>query len=246
MKYLLLLSLIFLFSIGSFSQVNGSETSSEIGIVFGVNSFQTDFGEKGDIKSNISGNLGISVGGLYFFNFQNHRVKNPKHWFKSHVKIKTEVSYVRADIDHFGVYTDLPDFEAMHATASLFNVGAQLEYHFYDLSEFTPKTTYRFSPYVGIGPMYHYSKPTVTTELSSFPTAYLAENSIKNEAENTYSLLFSVGTRVKINYKSDLILDARWSSYMSDYIDGLKPQYAGNKANDWMTSVSIAYVYYPR
>lgn len=243
MKYFLLLfSVVFLFNFTTLAQQD-TNTSYEIGIALGGSSFQTDFGENGDFKSNVYGNIGMSVSGLFFLNFANLR-STENHWFKNHSKLKAEVSYIKANINHFGIYAENEQFKAMHATSSIFNLGVHYEYYFFNLSEFNPKSINIFSPYIGVGTMVNFSKPTVESDINSLPSVYLAENSINTDSETTFSLVYSLGTRIKINHKSDLIIDTRWNQFFSDYIDGLKPQIEANNHNDWMYSASLGYVIY--
>ena len=63
---------------------------------------------------------------------------------------------------------------------------------------------------------------------------------------------WSVGVRYKLSDLSDLMLDARWQYYFSNWVDGLNPSLANNgsvpvpenKANDWIYWINLGYIYY--
>ncbi len=252
-SFLVLLSLFFVTN--NYAQQQYSP-SFEAGISLGASAIQSDFGENGDFESSVYGNIGTTFSGAFYMNFINRRNNSEAHWFKNHAKLKGELSYTKANIDHFGATIEedtysAPLFKAMHGTASIMNFGAILEYYLFDLSEFNPKNSNIFSPYFGAGILASFSNPTIfsdlgdyTTNASVLPAGYRTEDSINTESEAAFSLVYSLGTRIKLNYYSDLVIDTRWQQFFSDNIDGLNPQFEANKHNDWMYGVSLGYIFY--
>ncbi len=254
--YLFLLSLGLLFNTKTYAQQPQGGISFEAGVNLGISAIQSDFGENGDLESSVYGNIGTTFAGTFYMDFINRRNSTSYHWLKNHTKIKGEVSYTKANIDHFGATIkedtySAPLYKAMHGTASIISFGAIFEYHIFDISEFNPKNTNIFSPYVGVGVLGSYSSPTISSDLGDYttnalvlPAGYRTDNSINTKSETTFSLVYSLGTRIKMNYYSDLILDTRWQQFFSDNIDGLNPQFEANKHNDWMYGVSLGYLFY--
>ncbi|MCH9661331.1 MAG: hypothetical protein K0U54_10520, partial [Bacteroidetes bacterium] len=84
-------------------------------------------------------------------------------------------------------------------------------------------------------------------------------NAFQQEGDSTWSIVMSTGIRYKLSPLSDLMLDARWQYYFSNWVDGLNPQeefnelvlgegngvpVPENKANDWIFWLNIGYIYY--
>jgi hypothetical protein len=252
----ILIVLLPFIGINSSAQYKKNNTSFDASINIGAAAIQTDFGENGDFKSNVYGNVGFTIGGAFYMNFIQRRSSNDSHWFKNHAKLKGELSYLKANIDHFGSNIEGDNasailFKKMHAKVSVMNFGAMMEYHIFDLSEYNPKNTNIFSPYVSFGGMVGFSSPTVYSDLGDYhnnpevlPGSYRKENTIQTGTETNFSLAFGVGSRIKLSYNSDLVIDTRWQKYSSDRIDGLVPQYEANKNNDWIYSATLGYVFY--
>ncbi len=247
----LFLSVLFLMSFQSFSQ---SENGFEAGIHLGVASFQTDYGEKGDFKSGVTGNVGFAIGTAFYMNFfsRKHGWSSEADWLAQHIKIKGELSYLRADLEHFieGDSETAIQLQAMHGTSSIVNVGVTGEYHFLDLTNFSIKDGTTFSPFVGLGAVVNFSKPTFESSLGNYltdptilPEKYRTD-AIFTDPETVFSILMSVGTRISVNYSSDIVIDSRWQYFTSNKIDGLDPKDDSNKHNDWMYYLSVGYVFY--
>ncbi|HSI70582.1 MAG TPA: hypothetical protein VK941_10135, partial [Gillisia sp.] len=60
----------------------------------------------------------------------------------------------------------------------------------------------------------------------------------------TWSLQGSIGTRYRLNLVSDLVVEARWNYYDTDWLDGLNIDAPQNKYNDFVMWFTIGYVYY--
>lgn len=249
------------FLIGMFLVVSVKTTaqglSYEAGFNFGSASFQTDYGERGDFKSGVTGNMGLAVGATFYVNLFDKKGmwSDRGQWYSEHFKFKGEVSYMKADLEHFGSYVEgtsetSKKLRAMHGTSSLLNFGIVAEYHFMELYNFKYNRKSVFDPYIGIGSLMSISKPTLTSDLGDYktnpsilPTVY-QNNAIFTESQTTASIVFSAGTRVKAGESGDFILDSRWHYFVSNKIDGLDPKLDANKFNDWLYTISAGYVFY--
>ena len=139
----------------------------------------------------------------------------------------------------------------MHGTSSVINFGGGIEYHFLSLSDFMSYSSDQIvSPYISVGSMFGLSKATVTSDIGNIEgnpslliTAY-QENALFTKKEKVFSLVFGVGTRIKMSRNTDFIIDTRWQDYFSDRVDGLAPTLDANKYNDWTYAMSIGIVTY--
>ncbi|HHB52099.1 MAG TPA: hypothetical protein ENK75_03520, partial [Saprospiraceae bacterium] len=237
---ILLLSALFSVNFHSFSQNSLQlENSFEAGIHLGVASFQTDYGERGDFKSGVTGNIGFAIGAAFYMNFFSRQYEwNAKSdWLADHIKLKGEFSYLRADLEHF-IEGDSPtaiQLQAMHGSSSVVNLGAIVEYHFLNLTSFGSSYGNTYSPFVGLGAMMNFSKPTFESSLGDYltdpsilPLKYRS-NAIYTDPETVFSVLMSVGTRINVGRTSDIVIDSRWQYFTSNKIDGLDPKDDANK-----------------
>jgi len=138
----------------------------------------------------------------------------------------------------------------MRGTASNFNLGMQLEFYPYSIREFEA-TKGKFGPFGSLGFQYTRYTPKAWSLLGPLglpeTTVVKYQNAFTNQAGNVWSVIGSVGTRYKLDEKSDLLLDLRWQYYFSDWVDGLRPDprfYKENKANDWLVWLNFGYIYY--
>jgi len=245
--FFLLISVLFILDVQG--QARQTNYSIETGINIGFGAIQSDFSKNNEFR-----NTGVLTSGYFYFNFIENKNTSFYHWLKNHVKIKGEISFIKVKIDHFGksIEDTNPEarlFKELHATSSILNIGSILEYHFFNLPSFSTKR--RFSPYFGIGGMLNFSDPTVFSDIGDFtenpsiiPISYREKNVIDVKEETTGSLVGSIGTRFKLTYNTDLILDARAQYFFSDYIDGLKPNRSTNQYNDWLYTASVGYIFY--
>ncbi len=252
-KTFLSVTFVMLFYISIQSQIS---LSYEAGFNVGMASFQTDYGERGDFQSGVSGNIGASTAATFYLNFFNrYGLWNERYeWFTSHFKVKTEISYMQAKLEHFGKYVDAgtpaaDQLKAMHGTSSIINTGTTLEYHLYDTYEFSVNRERLLDPYVGIGALVTFSKPTFEYDLGDYeadPSILFPKyqnNAIFTDSEVTGSMLFSAGTRIKASDKADIVIDTRWQYFFSNKIDALDPKDSSNQFNDWLYSLTVGYVY---
>lgn len=242
-----------------------AKVNYEASFNFGIASFQTDYGERHDFKSGVTGNIGFAAGASLYLNFFSYDPKiNPDpNWRQKHLKLKLEGSYLRANLDHFGSYQaeDSPNglkLRSMHGKTSVINLGSMLEYHPYNIPDFITTKKRWVAPYFGLGLMGGYSSPSVSTSLgdwqneSNLIEAYHAYNEgdttkypIDIDPKFVVSLVFGAGLRFELDYEASLMIDMRWQYFSSNYIDGLSPNPAlvPNKYNDWLYYLNVGYVF---
>lgn len=253
MKKRLILSVIFVFGYltVSFSQYRPHDIAHELGFTAGLVSIQSDYGESKDFKST-TGNTGFNVGIVYFADFSYNR----GGYFSEHFKVKAELSYTKANFQHYGKYVDpgktslfSQQLRAMNGSTSIVNLGAELVWFPLDLVNFNYNEG-SFSPYVSIGGQYNYYTPEVKSDLgpmgNPFTTPVKYMDGFTNEPGNTFSFVGSIGTRYKVSRDGDLVFDIRGQQFFSDWVDGLNPDpqiYSENKSNDFLISISVGYIF---
>lgn len=253
MKKRLILSVIFVFGCLniSFSQYRPFDITHELGITAGFVAIQSDYGENKDFKSN-TGNTGFNFGLVYFADFSYNR----GGYFSEHFKVKAEISYTKANFQHYGKYVDpgntsllSKQLRAMHGSTSIVNLGVELVWFPLDLVSFNYSEG-TFSPYISLGGQYNYYTPEVKSNLgpmgNPFTTPVKFMDGFTNEAGNTFSFVGSIGTRYKVSKDGDLFFDIRGQQFFSDWIEGLNPDrqvYSENKNNDFLISISVGYIF---
>ena len=258
-KYLKMLSLLF---IGFVNQSNAQfGFSHEIGVIAGPVAFQSDYGERYDFSTN-SGNTGYGIGLIHYLNFSYKAECNcytPETYFNDHFKLRSELSYNKTQLQHFGRWVDpnktsltAQQLRAMKGSTAVTNIGMQLEFFPYSIRDFTA-TIGSWAPFISLGGQYSFYKPTSMSELGPglgelltvTPEKYI--NAFDRKGGNTWSVVSSVGTRYKLTPLSDLMIDLRWQYYFSNWVDGLNPDpeiYKENRANDWNVWLNFGYIYY--
>ena len=258
-NYLKMLSLLF---IGFINQSNAQfGFSHEIGVIAGPVAFQSDYGERYDFSTN-SGNTGYGIGLIHYLNFSYKAECNcytPETYFNDHFKLRSELSYNKTQLQHFGRWVDpnktsltAQQLRAMKGSTAVTNIGMQLEFFPYSIRDFTA-TIGSWAPFISLGGQFSYYKPTSMSELGPglgelltvTPQKYI--DAFDRKGGTTWSVVSSVGTRYKLTPLSDLMIDLRWQYYFSNWVDGLNPDpdiYKENKANDWNVWLNFGYIYY--
>lgn len=258
-KYLKMLSLLF---IGFVSQSNAQfGFSHEIGVIAGPVAFQSDYGERYDFSTN-SGNTGYGIGLIHYLNFSYKAECNcytPETYFNDHFKLRSELSYNKTQLQHFGRWVDpnktsltAQQLRAMKGSTAVTNIGMQLEFFPYSIRDFTA-TIGSWAPFISLGGQFSFYKPTSMSELGPglgelltvTPQKYI--DAFDRKGGTTWSVVSSVGTRYKLTPLSDLMIDLRWQYYFSNWVDGLNPDpeiYKENRANDWNVWLNFGYIYY--
>ncbi len=231
----------------------------EIGVVAGPVAFQSDYGESGDFKSTI-GNVGYGVGIVHYLNFyykSTYNYYSPENFFNDHFKVRSELSYNKTNLRHYGRWVDpsktslmANQLRAMRGSTAVTNLGVQLEYHPFSIRDFTA-TVGSFSPYIGLGGQLSFYDPESYSTLgplnSPLTTPVKYYNATTNDGGSTWSIVSSIGTRYKFTEVSDLVIDLKFQYYFSNWVDGLNPDpkiYTENKTNDWNVWLNVGYIYY--
>ena len=241
-----------------------SRRSHEVGIIAGSASFTTDYGQRNHFKSNVGGNVGAGIGIIYYLNFTDYRYswnQRTTYW-SEHFRVRGELSYMSAELDHFGKWVDDFDthasdlLEAMHGTSRLINLGAQLEFHWNDIVDFGSRRIpdLQWSPYLSAGFMVNYYNPSIRSDFGDWRDPGVLypkwdNNNFPGVASDksgiTTSITMGIGTRKKLGYYSDILIESRWQFFFSNFVDGLNArQDPSNKFNDWLMWVHVGYVYY--
>ena len=231
----------------------------EVGVIAGRIEFRSDYGQRGDIKNNLS-NMGFGIAIVDYMNFSYN--DNTNRYFNEHFKVRSELSYSKTDLKHYGEYVKkttvgAKQLQAMRGSTQIINLGTQLEYYLRDIHD-TENTMASWAPYIGLGVQIGYYTATATSTLgelgnvtTTFPKYLVPSDGrphgFSNESKAVTSEVLNLGTRYKLNEMSDLVLDIRAQYFNSDWVDGLNPNnkiYTENKGNDWLTFVGIGYIYY--
>jgi len=257
-KHLFLISTLFFL----YSTVNYAQSfSQELGVIAGPVAMKSDYGLRGNSKTNF-GNTGIGVGLVHYINFAYRADCNcysRDKYFNDHFKVRTELDYHVSNLDHFGKESQKKSvgglkLRSMHGKAKVFEIGPHLEYFPLSIRDYEADY-YKFAPYVSLGVNFVSYSPEAKTDLpgrigSSSNTFYefVAPSGqkpyINTSSGSTYSIVFSAGTRYRLNDNSDLLLDLKWHYYGTDYIDGLDHNNEQNKSNDWMVWLNVGYIFY--
>lgn len=235
--------------------------SHEIGAIVGPVAFQSDYGERHDLKTN-SGNTGYGIGLIHYLNFSYKAECNcytPETYFNDHFKLRSELSYNKTKLKHFGEWVE-PErnrlfnrqLRAMRGSTAVTNIGMQLEFFPLSIRDFTASIG-GLAPFISLGGQFSFYDPEAYSTLgdgrlntpSTTPVKYY--NATQNEGGTVWSVVGSIGTRYKLAPLSDLMVDLRWQYYFSNWVDGLNPNpdiYTENKANDWLVWFNVGYIYY--
>lgn len=232
--------------------------SHEVGVIAGPVVFYSDYGQRSNIETNMN-NVGIGVGLIHYLNFAYRADCNcytRDTYFNDHFKLRNEVSYHRTEFQHYGRWVDpsktslkARQFRGMRGSTSVFDIGSQLEYFPLSIRDFVGGR-YKIAPFVSLGTHWVNFSPD---EYTVFVPENLGEplyadkydeSARSSKPGTTWSVLWSLGFRYKLGRMSDLMLDARWQFYFSNWVDGLNPDVPENKANDWIFWLNAGYVLY--
>lgn len=257
-----LLTLTFLLLVGFTNSVSAQfGFSHEIGVITGPVAFQSDYGERHDLSTN-SGNTGFGIGLIHYLNFSYKAECNcytPETYFNDHFKLRSELSYNKTDLQHFGEWVDgskkslgAQQLRAMRGSTAVTDVGMQLEYFPLSIRDFT-STIGSWAPFISAGAHFSYYNPKAYSKmgpgLGQLPTVTPIKyiDAFDTDGGTTWSVVSSVGTRYKLTPLSDLMIDLRFQYYFSNWVDGLSPDpriNPENKANDWNVWLNFGYIFY--
>lgn len=257
----LFITLFAIFSISNTVSAQ-SDLAQEIGIFAGPVTLQSDFGERNNFDTN-AGNTGFGIGIMHFINFS--AANNRESYFTEHFKVRSELSFSKTTLKHFGEWVERkPDgvfaqqLRNMHASSSIVNLGAQLEFSPFMKIHYFENTIGSFSPYGSLGFQISYYSTKVGSRLGDItlptvtPGKYLTPSDgrahgFSTETGVVLSATAAVGVHYKLTKMSDLMFETRFQMYNSDWIDGLNPNktiYTENRNNDWQVWFNFGYIYY--
>ncbi len=233
--------------------------SHEIGAILGPVAFQSDYGERHDFSTN-AGNTGYGIGIIHYLNFSYKAECNcytPETYFNDHFKLRSELSYNKTELQHFGKWVDASrtslmanQLRAMRGSTAVTNVGMQLEFFPLSIREFTA-TLGSFAPFISLGGQFSFYSPKAWSTLGPIGTPLTTPDKYldgwRDESGTVWSIVSSIGCRYKLTELSDLMVDLRWQYYFSNWVDGLNPdptRYPENRANDWNLWLNVGYIYY--
>lgn len=245
-------------------KIDAQGFSQEVGVVIGPADFRSDYGQRNNFETN-SGNTGINFGIVHYLNFSYRADCNcytPDTFINDHIKLKTELSWTKVNLNHFGEYQEGTTDEAARlrghtGKVNNFDIGMEIEYYPLSIRSFQGYG-YSFAPFISLGTNMTFYNPVVETNYVNAsgtndvgnitdPNNFFPDwepGSISNEKGSTFSFTASVGARYKLTLLSDLVVALRWKYYGSDWIDGLNHQLDSNQSNDWMVWVNFGYIYY--
>ena len=266
---------IFVFLLCSFTTITTQAQrpkSHEIGFIYGSASFTTDYGQRNNFNSNVGGNVGMGIGIIFYLNFTDYRYRwnHPPNYWTEHFRIRAELSYMSANLNHFGKWINVRDkitgelsegakkLRAQHGKINLLNIGSQIEFHWVDIVDFGSRriSDLKWSPYISVGAFVDFYDPSIKSDYGSgdwrdpgvlFPKWDINDypKAVRVDPDITMSATLGIGTRYKIGEYSDLLIESRWQYFFSNYVDGLDAQQdSANKFNDWLLWVHVGYVYY--
>jgi hypothetical protein len=258
-KYLTCICLL-VFSISSIA-IAQFECSHEIGAIVGPIAFQSDYGKRNDLKTNI-GNTGFGIGIIDCLNFSDSRGYNVP-FFNDHFKLRSELSYCKTNLNHTGQWVEgkpslgKEQLKAMNGSTAVTNIGIQLEFFPWSIRDFT-YTVGAFAPFISLGGQFSFYNAKAWSELGSlgsplttFPKFLTPTDDrpygFSTENRTVWSIVSSMGTRYKLASYSDLMVDLRIQYYTSDWVDGLNPNpviYSENRAKDYLIWFNVGYIYY--
>ncbi len=247
---------LFVFSNDVFSQ---SGIVHEIGVIAGPVQFRSDYGLRDNTETNLK-NMGFGIGIVDYLNFSYN--DNENVYWKEHFRVRLELSYSKTDLQHYGMWVEkttigAQQLKAMEGSTQLMNLGAQVEWHPIHIHDFE-NTIGSFSPYISLGGQISYYDATAKSTMGNLGNAattfpkYLTPSDgrphgYSTESKAVLSIVTGVGTRYKLSTMSDLLIDLRFQSFSSDWVDGLNPNkdtYKENKNNDSLLWLTVGYIFY--
>lgn len=243
-KNVLQLALLFSFTL---AQAQYGRTYQEIGVMGGPAFFQGDFGERGAFENTVQ-NVGFSGSLVYFLSLNVNRSS-----FAENFKVRFDVTVMTVNLQHFGKFADSKSeigrqLSAMRSDVRVGSLGTQIEFYPWKTDDYSGAT---WSPYIATGAQINsfaadaYSLQGNIANSNVVPEKYV--EGFKTSSGTVFSATGSAGIRYKLMDYNYLILEGQIKYYFSDWIDGMNPDrrtYQENKANDYLGTINVGYVYY--
>lgn len=250
--------------ISSYSQRVRSKRTHEVAIAYGVSSFTTDYGQRTDRESNEAGNLGPGIGLIHYLTFTDYRYRwnHQTSYWAEHFRLRNEVSYHQAELDHFGKWIKIiggvqgEKLRAMHGKSRTWHLGSHLEYHFVDINDFGSRRdpNLKWSPYVSLGAGVNFYNPDLETTYGDGDwknnydllfKKWAGPEMARDSKGITMSATLGIGTRRKLGEYSDIFIENRHQYFFSNWVDGLNARNdPANKFVDWLIWFHVGYIYY--
>lgn len=230
-----------------------SRLSHEVGVSFGIASFQTDFGISNDFASANASTFSIGLAWYLKFFGNQYSWRSGSSYFSQHFKLKNEFNYMlNTRVEHPGTTNE--KLKAMTGEIKMYTIGTNLEYYFLELEDYSSfyKSSGTLNPFISGGVHYSFYDPDikvneVSLEGKTEPYTDLINKwqtgAIYLEKGNTFGVSAGAGIRYSID-TFDLVLDGRYQYFFSDQVDGLDaPNDPGNQNNDTVIFVNVGIVY---
>lgn len=250
-KSLLLLMVFSFFGRGTALAQVGM-VGQEIGIFAGPVAYYTDYGLRYDLSTN-TGNIGYGVGLTYFLNFAYKAECNcyaRDTYFNDHFKLRAEIDYHTGNLNHYGEISQRDSeggrqLRAMNATIKVVEIGAHLEYYPFSIRDYTA-FAYPVAPFISLGANFVSYDPYTYSTLGPLEDNifHTFKGYVDQDPGSTWGIVLGGGLRYKLDVASDLVINAQWRYYDTDWMDGLDHENPQNKFNDMMFWLNVGYVYY--
>ena len=230
----------------------------DLGVFVGSTSLQSDYGERGDFSSQFNNNS-TSFAVAHYLHFFNRTLRwDPNNILRNHLMVKSEIHYISsAQLEHHGKWangkSDLAErLRAMKGSLRVLNVGTNIEYFLHPLEEFVYPYSYMlFNPFVTFGVRYSFYNTGLSSELGDWqkdrtllPKKFSTDEALHLGSSQSISLTASIGTRIKIAPKIDVVTQFGYQYFFSDNIDGLNANVAENQNKDWLMNIQFGLVYH--
>lgn len=249
-KAIILSSLIFFFGKDDLHAQLG--VGQEIGIVAGPFAFFSDYGLRYNFETN-TGNTGMGIGLAHYLNFAFKTECNcysMDSYFNDHFKIRSEIDYSTSQLNHFGEIANKSTLRgkklrAMKGSSEIFEIGAHLEYFPLSIRDYTAYT-YPFTPFVSLGANFVSFHPGAYSTLGPLKNNLITEfqGGVDTNSGSAWAIVAGIGARHKLSKSSDLVLNAQWKYYTTDWLDGLNHDNPQNQANDFIFWLNVGYICY--
>jgi len=241
-----------LYSEASFSQ---SRFSHEAGVMFGVTSFQTDFGLTNDFASANASTMGFGVMHYLKFFGNQYNWRSGSTFWSEHFMLRTEFNFMNnKTIRHEVDYND-DRMKSMTGQIQMYNIGTNLEFYFFDMEDYASyyRNDNKLNPFINVGIHYSFYNPDIlfngeSLEGKEEPYTDLIpkwqEGAIYLEKDATFAASVGAGIRYSIS-DVDLVLEGRWQHFFSDKVDGLDDTSTDSASdfNDTMVVINAGIIY---
>lgn len=216
----------------------------EVGFFLGPVATQTDYGERGDFKSN-TGNIGLSIGATHTLSFYSGR-----SYFEENIRLRTEFSFASTTLIYHGAYVAPSEtsyvadqLRAMKGKASYINIGSQLEFDFVNIRGRRNDISF----YGTAGAMYTFGTSKVSSSLGNINSsgvlpAFLTDDpdEYRNASFETFAATLGLGVNLELNRNTRVFAAYRTQFFFSDWVDGLNAKnFEPNKNNDAAAQISF-------